>query len=130
MLPGTVPSMIMGCFTPAALPVLSALATGYAVCDYWFASVPTETMPNRAFTCAATSMGQVDDNTKSFSAPSIFGALGARPAQTWAIYGYTNRPLTADDFTDVASASRRHDRPVHRLPGCLRGGHAAGLHVP
>ena len=104
VLPGTIPSMIMGCFTPQALPVLSALATGYAVCDYWFASVPTETMPNRAFTCAATSMGQVDDNTKTFSAPSIFAALGAA-GQTWAIYGYTERPLTADTFTDIAGAT-------------------------
>ena len=104
VLPGTTASEIMGCFTPAALPVLSALATGYAVCDYWFASVPTETMPNRAFTCAGTSMGQVDDNTKTFSAPSIFGALG-KAGQTWAIYGYNQRPLSADTFTDVATAS-------------------------
>jgi phospholipase C len=104
VLPGTIPSMIMGCFTPQALPVLSALATGYAVCDHWYASVPTETMPNRAFVCAATSAGQVDDKTKSFTAASIFGALGAA-GQTWGIYGYTNRPLTADDFTDIAGAS-------------------------
>jgi phospholipase C len=104
VLPGTTASMIMGCFTPDALPVLSALATGYAVCDHWFASVPTETMPNRAFTCAGTSMGQVDDNTKTFSAPSIFAALGSA-GQTWAIYGYDQRPLTADTFTDVATAA-------------------------
>jgi len=104
VLPGTTASEIMGCYTPAALPVLSALATGYAVCDYWFASVPTETMPNRAFTCAGTSMGQVDDNTKTFSAPSVFGALG-KAGQTWAIYGYNQRPLSADTFTDVATAS-------------------------
>jgi phospholipase C len=103
VLPGTLPSDIMGCYTPAALPVLSALATGYAVCDHWFASVPTETMPNRAFTCAGTSMGKVDDNTKTFAAPSIFAALGAA-GQTWAIYGYDQRPLTADTFTDVATA--------------------------
>src|ERR1700722_16688886 len=104
VLPGTTASEIMGCYTPAALPVLSALATGYAVCDYWFASVPTETMPNRAFTCAGTSMGQVDDNTKTFSAPSVFGALG-KAGQTWAIYGYNQRPLSADTFTDVATAA-------------------------
>ena len=104
VLPGTTASMIMGCFTPQALPVLSALATGYAVCDHWFASVPTETMPNRAFTCAGTSMGQVDDNTKTFSAPSIFAALGTA-GQTWAIYGYNERPLTADTFTDIATAT-------------------------
>jgi len=104
VLPGTTDSMIMGCYTPAALPVLSALAAGYAVCDHWFASVPTETMPNRAFTCAGTSMGQVDDNTKKFAAPSIFAALGAA-GQTWAIYGYNQRPLTADTFTDIATAA-------------------------
>jgi phospholipase C len=104
VLPGTTASEIMGCFTPAALPVISALATGYAVCDNWFASVPTETMPNRAFACAGTSMGQVDDNTKKFSAPSIFAALG-KAGQTWAIYGYNERPLSADTFTDVATAA-------------------------
>lgn len=46
---------IMGIFTPDMLPVLSGLARGYAVCDRWFSSVPTETLPNRAFVCAATS---------------------------------------------------------------------------
>jgi len=45
-------------FTPEALPVLSALARAYAVCDRSFASAPTETLPNRAFACAATSQGQ------------------------------------------------------------------------
>jgi phospholipase C len=35
------------------LPVLSGLASGFAVCDQWFSSAPTETLPNRAFVCAA-----------------------------------------------------------------------------
>ena len=30
---------------PSALPVLSGLAKGFAVCDHWYGSVPTETMP-------------------------------------------------------------------------------------
>jgi len=63
IVPGTVEGDIMGCFTPEALPVLSALARGYAVCDRWFAAVPTETLPNRAFACAATSQGHMDDKT-------------------------------------------------------------------
>ena len=29
---------IMGMYTPQLLPILSGLATGYAVCDAWFAS--------------------------------------------------------------------------------------------
>src|ERR1051326_7419048 len=41
IVPGTTEGDIMGCFTPEALPVLSALARGYAVCDQWFAPAPT-----------------------------------------------------------------------------------------
>ena len=55
VVPGTQAADIMGVFTPDLLPVLSGLATGYAVCDHWFSSVPTETFPNRAFISAATS---------------------------------------------------------------------------
>jgi phospholipase C len=101
IVPGTTATEIMGCFTPQTLPVLSALATGYAVCDYWFCSVPTETLPNRAFVCAGTSQGHVDDTTKVFTAPSIFGALG-NAGLTWAIYGDNAEPLTKNTFTDIA----------------------------
>jgi phospholipase C len=44
VVPGATADMIMGCYTPEALPVLSALARGYAVCDQWFCSVPTMTI--------------------------------------------------------------------------------------
>ena len=74
ILPGTVATDIMGMFTPAMLPVLSGLARGFAVCDQWFSSAPTETLPNRAFACAGTSQGHMDDKTKTYTAPSIFGA--------------------------------------------------------
>ena len=101
---GTTASDIMGCFTPQALPVISALAQGYAVCDAWFASVPTETMPNRAFAGCGTSQGHLDDHTKTFTSQSIFGLLGANGI-SWGIYGYDAEPLTANTFTDIAGAS-------------------------
>jgi phospholipase C len=103
IVPGTVPGDIMGCFAPDALPVLSALASGYAVCDQWFASAPTETLPNRAFACAATSQGHMDDKTRTFTSPSIFGLLG-RHEISWAIYGYSAPPLTRSTFTDIGAA--------------------------
>ena len=40
---------IMGCHTAEQIPVLSTLAREYAVCNRWFASVPSETWPNRLF---------------------------------------------------------------------------------
>jgi phospholipase C len=45
---------IMNYLTPAQMPVTAFLANNYAVCDQWFASVPTQTFTNRAFAfCAA-----------------------------------------------------------------------------
>jgi phospholipase C len=107
IVPGTVEGDIMGCFTPGTLPVLSALAKGYAVCDQWFASVPTETLPNRAFVCAATSQGHMDDKTHTFTSPTIFGQLDAA-GQGWAVYGYDKEPLTKNTFTEISTASASH----------------------
>jgi phospholipase C len=107
IVPGTTANDIMSCFTPQALPVLSALATGYAVCDQWFSSVPTETLPNGAFACSGTSQGHMDDKTHTFTAPSIFGLLNSNHLP-WGIYGYDTQPLTKDTFTDISGADPSH----------------------
>ncbi len=107
ILAGTTASSIMGIFPPAMLPVLSGLAKGFAVCDYWFGSVPTETLPNRAFVNAGTSQGHMDDKTKKYTCPSIFGLLSKNNI-TWTIYGYDAPPLTRLDFTDTTNADDSH----------------------
>jgi phospholipase C len=106
-LPGTEPSQIMGMYTPELLPVLSGLAKGYAVCDAWFASAPTMTMPNRAFAAAGTSQGHLSDQPKVFTCPSIFGRLSDKSLD-WAIYGYNRDPYTRQDFPDTTSADESH----------------------
>src|SRR5215475_14250 len=103
VLAGTTPASIMGIFPPSALPVLSGLARGFAVCDHWYSSVPTETMPNRAFACAATSQGHMDDATSSFTVQSIFGLMTAHNL-SWKIYGYDAEPLTRGNFPDTVDA--------------------------
>lgn len=50
---------IMGNFTPAMLPVLSALARSFAVYDDWHCAVPSQTFCNRSFFHASTSHGFV-----------------------------------------------------------------------
>jgi phospholipase C len=100
---GADPSSIMGMYSPETLPVLSGLAKGFAVCDRWFASVPTQTFPNRAFAVAGTSLGYTDNSAHgvpAFNTPSVFGKL-ADAGQTWTIYGYSKRPLTANDYPDT-----------------------------
>ena len=106
-LPGTQPSDIMGMYTPAMLPIMSALAKGFAVCDRWFASVPTQTIPNRAFAAAATSQGHLDNHVKVFTCPSIFGRLSDANID-WAIYGYNRDPMTHHDFPDTQQADPSH----------------------
>ena len=122
-LPGTQPAQIMGMYTPELLPILSGLAKGYAVCDAWFASVPTMTMPNRAFAAAGTSQGHLDDHTKIFTCPSIFGRLSDKGIG-WAIYGYNRDPLTRHDFSDTQGADESHfghfrDFQAHAAAGTL-----------
>ena len=103
VLAGTTASNIMGVFPPSALPVLSGLARGFAVCDHWYSSVPTETFPNRAFACAATSQGHMNDSTSSYTVQSIFGLMTAHQL-SWKIYGYNAEPLTRGNFPDTTSA--------------------------
>jgi phospholipase C len=102
-LAGAVPASVMGMYAPETLPVLCGLARGFAVCDGWFASVPTQTFPNRAFAVAGTSLGYVDNSargTPAFNTPSVFGRL-ADAGYTWKIYGYSGSPLTSHDFPDT-----------------------------
>jgi phospholipase C len=106
-IPGTTASDIMEVFTPQLLPVLSGLACSFAVCDHWFSSVPTETFPNRAFLCAATSQGHMDDSTSKYTSQSIFGLLSAHNL-AWSIYGYNSPPLTRLNFPDTTDAAESH----------------------
>jgi phospholipase C len=75
----------MGMHTPETLPILSALAKGYAVCDHWYCSAPTETLPNRAFTHMGTSQGYLYDEIHSYSAKSIFKHLMDND-RSWGIF--------------------------------------------
>jgi phospholipase C len=106
-LPGTRPTQVMGAYAPETLPVLSALARGYAVCDRWFASAPTNTIPNRAFAAAGTSQGHLDNSVKVFTCKSIFGLLSDQKLD-WAIHGYNSPPLTRHDFPDTLNADESH----------------------
>lgn len=49
------PGDVMHCCGPAGLPVISALAREFAVCDSWFCSMPGPTLPNRFFALGGSS---------------------------------------------------------------------------
>ncbi len=101
-LAGAAPSSIMAMNTADTLPVLSALAKSYAVCDGWCASVPTETLPNRAFALAGTSGGSVVNKGTFPLETSVFGKLSETNIG-WKVYGYAGLPKTPSDFKDATN---------------------------
>jgi phospholipase C len=59
------PCSVMLSYTRDDVPVISALAEEFVVCDNWFSSMPGPTWPNRFFFHAASSAG-LDDSPSSF----------------------------------------------------------------
>ncbi|HEX3471037.1 MAG TPA: alkaline phosphatase family protein [Silvibacterium sp.] len=87
-----IPVQVMEPFSPAQVPVISALATNYAISDAWFSSVPTNTWPNRAFFHAGTSNGNVVNgaipNPFLWDVRNIFNVLEDIGA-SWRVYSDT-----------------------------------------
>lgn len=109
---GNEPAAIMKCYRPEQLPVLSALAHEFVICDNWHASMPGPTWPNRMFVHAASS-GSLDHSPTieeilawetvdgfPFKNGTIFDALNKK--------GITRRLYGGDDFPMVAALKGIH----------------------
>lgn len=82
--------VIMGCFAPESVPVLSTLARQFAVFDHWFCSVPSQTFCNRSFFHAASSTNLVinapySDWVKGNDAETVFDRMNASKV-SWNVY--------------------------------------------
>ncbi len=88
---------IMYYFPPDKLPVLTLLATEYAVFNGWFSSIPGPTICNRAFAHYGTSFGQVDMNIFYIADPilSIYERM-AKAGHTAKIYYYDQQSSTME----------------------------------
>ncbi len=75
----TNPGEPMRGFAPGALPVLTALATEFVLCDHWFSAMAGPTEPNRMFVHAATS-GVWDDSPTTSDYETIFAGKSAGDA--------------------------------------------------
>jgi phospholipase C len=90
---------IMYYFTPDKLPVLTTLATEFAVFNRWFASIPGPTICNRAFAHYGTSFGQAAMDIFYVKEPykSIYERMiNANPAHTAKIYYYDTTSSTME----------------------------------
>src|SRR5258708_8260 len=76
-------------FTPEQVPVISALAKTYAVCDQWHASAPNQTWPNRFFVHCATAGGYVNNAPPQFPymMNTIFNRISSQGIPNgWKVY--------------------------------------------
>jgi phospholipase C len=90
---------IMYYFPPEKLPVLTTLATEFAVFNRWFASIPGPTICNRAFAHYGTSFGRVDMNLLYVNEPfkSVYNRLiSATPKHTAKLYYYDTTSSTME----------------------------------
>ncbi|QYN24181.1 hypothetical protein K1T34_18080 [Amycolatopsis sp. DSM 110486] len=104
-------AQIMTGYTPQQMPVVSALARGFATFDHWFAEVPTQTFANRSFLHAATSSGLVVNAPYGNfplhnTATTVFERLEAARL-SWRVYV---DPPSRIPFTGLIHAPRLRDR--------------------
>ena len=104
-------SQIMEGYTPEQMPVLSALARGFAVFDHWFADVPSQTFTNRSFFHAASASGLlINAPYANFpvhnTAETLFDRLDAH-GLTWRVYC---DPPSRYSLTGLIHAARLQDR--------------------
>lgn len=90
------PKLLMQCYSPEQVPVISTLAMNYTVCTRWFCSVPGPTGPNRIYGNCASSGGYAGPAYKLEDFPSdmsnmrsIFGVLNVA-GLSWGVYHEDN----------------------------------------
>jgi phospholipase C len=77
---------IMQTYDPDTANVINDLARSFAVCDHWFASVPSQTWPNRGFMHTGSSDGHINnDDCEWYHIPTIFNILQDQ-GKTWSVF--------------------------------------------
>ncbi|HEY6269138.1 MAG TPA: alkaline phosphatase family protein, partial [Candidatus Acidoferrum sp.] len=89
--------VVMYYFLPSKLPVLTSLATEFAVFNEWFSSIPGPTVCNRTFAHYGTSFGSVGMNVVQIQDPilSIYERM-LQEGHTARIYFYDQQSSTMD----------------------------------
>ncbi|WP_426528828.1 alkaline phosphatase family protein [Bradyrhizobium sp. McL0615] len=102
------PDEAMKCFTPEQVPVITALAREFVVCDRWFCSMPGPTEPNRWFVHAGTAGNRDDNLSKREYADGMALPWGGVEFENGSIFshlkkaGVKYRIYACDEFPNVA----------------------------
>ena len=97
---------VLSAFNASSLPVLSTLATEFALFDAWHVSVPTCTNPNREFMMSGQSYGYTVNTfpDAGFPQETHFAQL-EKHGLTWKIH-YMDDPWMAPTFAELRTPER------------------------
>lgn len=126
---------IMQAYSTQQLPVISTLARSFAVSDAWFASVPSQTWPNRGFVQTGSSDGKVNnDGYIPWDITTVFDVFSSQNL-SWAVYNDGLMPSLTKvmflrkyfdndtNFADIdafeAACAQAADAPADRKLPCL-----------
>jgi len=115
---------IMYYFTPEKLPVLSTLATEFAVFNRWFSSIPGPTICNRAFAHYGTSFGKVAMDLFYVNEPfkSIYNRLiDANPKHTAKLYYFDETSSTMEIVNLLQHQPELFGTYKDFMDGCKKG---------
>jgi len=115
---------IMYYFTPDKLPVLTTLATEFAVFNGWFSSIPGPTICNRAFAHYGTSFGKVGMDLFYVKEPfqSIYDRMvTAKPTRTSKLYYYDQASSTMEIVNLLQHQSELFGTYEQFLADCDKG---------
>ncbi len=122
-------AQIMQTFGPADASVLNELARNFAVCDHWYASVPSQTWPNRGFVHSGSSDGHVNnDNYELYDIPTIFNVLESQ-GKTWGVFHDTTF-IPSLTLTQFLPRLLGHDDCFHHYDEFKQRCSAAATAVP
>jgi phospholipase C len=119
------PPAVMGYYTPRQAPMTHFFADNFAVCDRWFASLPTGTQPNRLM--AMSGISKIDGNQGFLSFPEqelVYDWL-TRHDVRWRVY-HQGMPffmlmktwlpeILADDLGEAFNHQGKHFRDLDQL---------------
>jgi phospholipase C len=127
--PDTTPAQrqkIMSYYPNGALGPLHSLATNFAVCQGWHASVPGPTWTNRLFALSGTSLGRVKmPGAPNYGQPSVFFRLFQAGRSSRVYYGDTPLALLLDDQRVGDETAGYNPRPSY-YPFAVFEHHASG----
>jgi phospholipase C len=118
-------AQIMTGYTPEQMPVVSALARGFAVFDHWFCEVPSQTFTNRSFWTAATASGNVVNQPAKnfpFGSDARRSLTASSSTATWNVYVAEPAKFSATGLIQYARPKRpvRQTAPASQTDGSDR----------